>query len=269
MNIVSTIINIRLLTVKIAGYQFSPSIFITLVTVIVVYILFSLGQWQLDRAEYKENLQQKIAERQNLPATTLQELPKSLDDRRYRPVNIEGHYDHDKQFLLDNRIVNGVVGYDVYTPFITVNGPALLINRGFVAQGPSRQQLPDISVSNQMVKLSGLMNKAPSKGIILADNLNDDSSWPVVLQYVDLKEISGMLNYQLMDMVLRVNKDENSPLIYHLPVLNLNAAKNHGYAFQWFAMMVTVCFLYLYLNTSKTNKHKTKNTSNEINGNKH
>jgi len=251
MSIVSTLINFRLLTIKIAGYRFSPSIFITLVTVIVAYILFSLGLWQLDRAEYKENLQQKIAQRQNLPATTLQKLPKSMDDRRYLPVNLEGHYDNDKQFLLDNRIVKGIVGYDVYTPFVTVNGPTLLINRGFVAQGVSRQQLPDIPVSNQPLKLSGLLNKAPSKGVILADNLHSDASWPVVLQFVDLKELSAMSNYQLMDMVLRLNKDENNALIYDLPVLNLNAAKNHGYAFQWFAMTLTVCLLYIFLNTSK------------------
>lgn len=252
MNIVTTIVNIRLINIKLGIYRFNPSLFISMVTLVVAYILFSLGQWQLSRAEYKENLQEKIAQRQNLPVVNLEQLSGSIDERRYHPVNVEGYYDHTKQFLLDNRIVNGAVGYDVFTPFHTKNDATILINRGFVRQGKSRQALPDVTVSNQMVKLSGLINRAPSKGIILADNLHHADKWPVVLQYVDLEELSEMLNYQLMDMVLLLNKDENSKLIYHLPVLNLNADKNHGYAFQWFAMTLTVCLLYLFLNTSKT-----------------
>ncbi len=251
MSLVSAITGTRLMNIKLLGYRFSPGVFITFVTICVAYILFSLGQWQLSRAEYKENLQQKIAERQHLPATTLQLLPDSVDERRYLPVILEGRYDNHRQFLLDNRIVNGVVGYDVYTPFVTDGEQVLLVNRGFVPLGKSRELLPDIAVTNQTLKLTGLLNTPPSRGVILADNLHSDAQWPVVLQYIDLKELSSMLNYQLMDMVLRLNKDENSALIYHLPVLNLNADKNHGYAFQWFAMTFTVCFLYFFLNTSK------------------
>ncbi len=251
MSTVSKIINLRLLNIKIGNYRFQPGVVITIVTIVVAYILFSLGQWQLSRAEYKENLQEKIAQRQFSAERSIQQLPDSLEDRRYLPVKLQGHYNGEKQFLLDNRIVNGVVGYDVYTPFIAIDGTTILVNRGFIEVGRNRQVLPDLTVSDKKITISGLLNLPPSKGVILADNLHSSEKWPVVLQYIDLNELSDMLSYQLMDMVIRLNKDENGALTYHLPVLALNADKNHGYAFQWFAMTLTVCLLYLFLNTKK------------------
>ena len=247
----SSLLNTRLFDIKLGKYRFHPGIFLTVITILVAYILFSLGQWQAGRAEYKENLQQKIAQRQNLPARSLGELPDAVADRVYLPVNMEGRYDTLHQLLLDNRIVNGKVGYDVYTPFVTTQGDALLVNRGFVELGASREQLPDIALAPELVTLTGLLNRPPSKGVILADNLHSSEHWPMVLQYIDTSELSRRLDYRIMDMVLILNAGENGSLTYHLPALNLNSDKNRGYAFQWYAMALTVCLLYLFLNTSR------------------
>jgi len=242
---------IRLLKLDVGSYRFSPGFIMTIIAFALVYVMFSLGQWQLSRAQYKENLQQKIAERQKYPAISLDQIPDQDSERVFLPVNIEGRYDREHTILLDNRIVDSVVGYDVYTPFVLANGSSVIVNRGFVPLGKSREILPEFTTPANNQRLSGLLEKAPSKGLILSDDLHQYDQWPAVVQYIDLNELGLKLTGRLMTMVVRLAEDEPGGLKYHQPVVSLNSAKNNGYAFQWFAMMTAVLTLYFVVNTKK------------------
>lgn len=249
----------RLFKVSVASYEFNPGLLSSLLTIALFYVMFSLGLWQLDRAEYKDTLQQKILERRNLPPVNLDTLPESSGQRRYHPVKISGRYDTAHSFLLDNKIRNGQVGYHVFTPFKVNDKISILVNRGFVAQGASRAQLPKVISSTDKIELTGLLDLEPSRAIVLANNVHELQQWPVVLQYIDLDEISKILAYPLYDMVLWLDKDDDEShkqnnFKYDLPVLNLNSAKNNGYAFQWFAMSLALLCIYFYVNTKKANK---------------
>ncbi|MCK5394760.1 MAG: hypothetical protein KAJ32_02150, partial [Gammaproteobacteria bacterium] len=100
--------------------------------------------------------------------------------------------------------------------------------------------------------IQGLLDMTPSKALVLAENVQETSRWPIVLQYVDLSEINHLLGDELYDMVLWLNPDSAGSFEYDLPVLNLNAAKNSGYAFQWFAMSIALLIIYLVVNTKRT-----------------
>jgi surfeit locus 1 family protein len=255
---IDAIKQLRLFSVSAGSYTFSPGLLSSLLTAALLYTMFSLGLWQLDRAEFKDTLQQKIVERKNLAAVNLTALPKTKEDRRYRPVDLVGQYDTAHSFLLDNKILNGRVGYHVFTPLKINSTTTILINRGFVSQGATRQQLPSILSTEGTFELSGLLDMEPSRALVLAENVQDTTRWPVVLQYVDLDEISALLGYPLYDMVLwldEVKAVDNTAgsFDYDLPVLNLNSAKNNGYAFQWFAMSLALLLIYLFVNTKKIN----------------
>ncbi|NOR43790.1 MAG: hypothetical protein GQ572_10680 [Gammaproteobacteria bacterium] len=252
MNIIGVVREYRLFSLRIASYSFSPGIVSTLVTVVLLYTMMSLGFWQLDRAEFKGDLQDKIEQRKNLPPIGIGDLGSSADERRYLPVMFDGEFDTQHSFLLDNKIVKGRVGYHVYTPIKVSDTEAILVARGFVGMGKTREQLPDIKTPSGAIALHGLLDLPPSAALILADNVNRADSWPVVLQYVDLTELSEMLGYKLYDMVIWLNEDEAGAFEYDLPVLNLNAAKNNGYAFQWFAMTLALFVIYIVVNTKKS-----------------
>lgn len=249
MNILSAVRQYRLFSLRLASYSFSPGVISTLVTVMLLYTMMSLGFWQLDRAVFKNTLQQKIEERKNLLAVGMDGLPSSVDDRRYLPLKFTGKFDAQHSFLLDNKIFNGGVGYHVYTPVKISDSKAVLLSRGFVAMGKSREQLPEISVPVGSIQFQGLLDMPPSRALVLAENVHQVDKWPIVLQYVDLAEISQMLGYELYDMVVWLEKDGAGSLEYDLPVLNLNAAKNSGYAFQWFAMSLALFIIYIVVNT--------------------
>jgi surfeit locus 1 family protein len=241
----------RLISLKIGGYHFNPGIVLSITTGAILYSMVALGQWQADRAEFKDNLRDTIIARKDLPIISMQELPASEEERLFLPVEAYGRYDVKHHFLHDNKILNGRVGYDVYTPLIMPDGQAMLVNRGFLPLGKTRQDLPAIETPAEQMNVKGLLHRTPSKTIVLADDVNQAKSWPVVLQYVDVDEIEKMLGYPVFNMVLWLDKEENHGFTRTLPALALDSSKNSGYAFQWYAMALALLIIYLVTNTKK------------------
>ena len=255
MNIITALKRYRFASIRISAYQFTPGIISTLVTAALLYTMISLGFWQLDRAEFKDTLQQKIEHRKSLSAVELDTLPDSSEQRRYLQTTFFAAYDAQHNFLLDNKIVNGRVGYHVFTPAKITDKKAILVARGFVEMGNTREHLPDIETANGILEFKGLLDLPPSRALLLAENVHKSETWPMVLQYVDLTEISEILGYELYDMVLWLNQEDTAiskkQLEYDLPVLNLNSAKNSGYAFQWFALSIALLVIYIVVNTKR------------------
>jgi surfeit locus 1 family protein len=258
MSIIKSIRQHRLFTVRISSFDFCPGIISSLVTIALLYTMVSLGLWQLGRADFKQSLQEQIEQRKGQPVSSLDELTGSTEDRRFLPVSFTAEYDVEHSFLLDNKIFNGRVGYHVYTPVKISEGRAILVARGFIDIGESREQLPDFDTPEGVIAFSGLLDLPPSKTLVLAENVQQTERWPVVLQYIDLDEISRLSGYEFYDMVLWLKPDsaedikqKNGSLEYDLPVLNLNAAKNNGYAFQWFAMSLALLIIYIVVNTKR------------------
>ena len=245
------IFSIRLFSLNIGAYRFSPGAVMTVLTFALAYLMFSLGQWQLSRAQYKENLQKKIVERQNKPSIGYNQLPVEAEERQFLPVKFHGKYDIEHTILLDNKVVDGVVGYDVFTPFLMNNGASILVNRGFIPLGATREEIPKFETPREEISIHGLMEKTPAKAVFLSAEFNEVKQWPSVVQSVDIKQLELKLEYPLMEMVLRLAKNQPGGFKHYQPVINLNSAKNYGYAFQWFAMMTALLILYIVVNTKK------------------
>ena len=247
----NNILRTKLFKLDIGPITFNPGILPTVVTLFFIYLMVTLGQWQADKAQYKVDLEEKVTARQDLPAITLDELPQSIDERIFLPVVTYGRYESKKYFLLDNRILNGQVGYDVYTPLELADETIILVNRGFVKQGKTRQDLPEITTPDQKLSVRGLLDKVPSKTVVLADNVNKSDSWPKVMQYLDIEEIKTMLDIPVFDMIIRLDANEEHGFVREIPALNLRSDKNAGYAFQWYAMTLALIIIYLVVNTKK------------------
>lgn len=255
--IVKSLLHARLVNVNVGLYQFSPGIFTTIITIALLYVMLSFGQWQWDKGEYREQLQATITSRMDIEPVELHLLPESVMDRRFLPVTATGRFDSEHQFLYDNRIVKGRSGYDVYTPFLTDAGHLILVNRGWLPQGRTRQDLPEVSVTDEPVTITGLLDTYPSKGVILADDVNQGTSWPRVLQYLDEDELSAMSGRELYEMVIWLKPDTEYGYVREYPALNLNSEKNTGYAFQWYAMSLALSIIYLLVNTKKRDQSTT------------
>ena len=241
----------RLCTFKLGLYQFSHGIITTIITLVLLYIMSYMGVWQYEKGQYREHLENTIKQRKDLAPVAYYLLPENQADWKYLPVSISGRFDNEHQFLHDNRIIKGRTGYNVYTPFRSNSGHVVLVNRGWLPQGRTRENLPDTEVTQEMVTITGLVDSLPSKGVILSAEIHQHTSWPRVLQYLDSSELSKAVGYELQDRMVWMAPGTEHGYYREYPALNLQSAKNFGYAFQWFAMCAALIVIYLVVNTSK------------------
>ena len=204
----------------------------------------------------------------NAPAVALSEV----DDieaaaQSYTRVSVTGDYDGAHQLLWDNRTYKGQAGFEVLVPLHIAGGQWVLVNRGWVAPGLSRADLPDVSLpesaSVASVTIEGLLSR-PSKGFASGQALPDEGMWPRLLQYLDYDAIGKALGVSLVPAVLQVQTlaEDGSDrtvltarpewLIANWQPSASGPAKHYSYAFQWFAMALALSIIFIVVNTRKS-----------------
>ncbi|MFK5978561.1 MAG: SURF1 family protein [Rhizobiaceae bacterium] len=124
-----------------------------------------LGNWQVQRLEWKETLVAQIDQRMASNPVSLREMQaiqKNGKDVDYRTVTVTGIFDHDNEAYYYNTN-SGVVGWNVFTPLKTDGGLVVLVNRGFVPE-PYRE--PATRAKGQVTgiqSITGLARTPPSE----------------------------------------------------------------------------------------------------------
>lgn len=212
--------------------------------------MLSLGFWQIDRATEKKLIMLKQNSLAQMPAVPLHEL-KPQDLVRYRPVNLNGFFLNDHTFLLDNRVRNGKVGYEVLTPFVDNNTDlTLLVNRGWIEAPRYRTQLPNIPpiIGTRLISGSVYRPFLNSK----TDTADAVDGWPKVIQHVEITQLAVILGRELTDFSLRIDSASSAALQTGWMVVNVQPEKHTAYAVQWFAMSFALLLLVLYANSNVT-----------------
>lgn len=252
---VKKILHKRLFRIRVGRYDFQPGIVTTIVTLLLLYVLISLGNWQTRRAEYKEHLTQQLEQRQQqAPVELLPLLSTSQANSKpeYTHVLAHGQYQADRQVLLDNRTENEQPGYEVYTPLKLANNRAILIDRGWVKQARTRQQTPDTSLDDQHAgTVDGTLLPPPAKGLVLGGYKNRYESWPVVVQYLDMDELSQHTGLDFYPYVIRMLDKETNAYVIPAISFGLPSTRHRGYAFQWYMLALTLAVIYLVVNSKR------------------
>jgi len=238
--------------------RFSPGWVSTLCTVLIIPGFVYLGFWQLNRAEEKKKIQNALETRIKLPALEFSDLPigapakqELLESLRYRQLKVHGTFLNDKQILLDNQIVDGKVGYRVFTPLVVQKkrpdekSEILLIDRGWIPIGQSRNILPSIVPIQGTVSLKGTLNQ-PSYGLVLKGKT--EIEWPLRVQRIDFKTLSEQLGQELIPLLVQLNTDD----VYGFEIphhsFNISIERHLGYAVQWFTLALAVLIYYWVIN---------------------
>jgi len=204
--------------------------------VLLVALFVSLGFWQLDRASGKIAVRKSFEEGGGyLP------LVESIEVADSQRISAEGRFIADRQFLLENIIANGRLGYYVITAFeIAADQPLLLVNRGWIAASTDRTAQPDISVAESRIEIRGRAGRLPRVGIRSGEAFSDDEAWPRLANYPQVPELSLALGRELLPFVLLLDPDESQPLLRQWQPREQGPMMHYGYAFQWFAMAVAI-----------------------------
>ena len=252
--------------------QFIPNWRASVLAVVLLPLLLTLGNWQLERAEEKRQLQQLFDERQAREPAAIEGLSPTAD-LRYQPVKLRGRFVNEKNLLLDNRIYQRRFGYEIITPFqLSSNGLWVLVNRGFLAGDISRRNLPSIDAITEELELIGEVHVPHGDMMTLAEDTA--SGWPRVIQVLAIEKIAKELGKELFPYTVRIKSPTQGSFEANWMVVNLQPEKHTGYAVQWFAMSAALVMIILLANTNiwqlllKTDKKqtekKTTDHSNEI-----
>jgi surfeit locus 1 family protein len=224
---------------------------LSLLTALLMPLLLSLGFWQLRRAAEKEALQHVYETRQQEAAVPLASLDPAAD-LQYRQVKFSGHYDNSHVFLLDNRIYQGKPGYEVIVPLLTDENTLVLVNRGWIAPGSSRQSLPTVAAVDGAVAVQGSVYQNIGKQVVLGADI-ETAGWPKVVQTLDplrMAELAGTTDAsRVFPHSVRVDENASGALVRYWPVMSTSPERHFGYAVQWFAMALALAGLYFFYST--------------------
>ena len=223
---------------------------LTLSAVFGVAVTFSLGLWQWGRAHEKLSLQAQQQARQALPALgqdTLRITPRS-PDLTHRTVILRGQWLAAQTVYLDNRQMQGRVGFYVMTPLRLSPDAAgapdavVLVQRGWVPRSfTDRQQLPAITTPSGEVTVSGRIAPAPSKLYAF-----DGADTGPIRQNLDLPAFRAETGLPLLEGSVQQTGAPSEGLLRDWPVPASSADKNYGYAFQWWALCGVIFLLYVW-----------------------
>jgi len=227
---------------QLLNFEFKPGWLGIVATVIAVSVFTYLTLWQIGRAEERTALRLEVMQRSELPIVPLGDTGNvNLSNDRYRRFQIEGSFMNQHQVLLDNVVHDGKPGYEVITPFKTSQGESLLVNRGWISAGRDRTVFPDISVNEEPVFLTVMLDKPRSAPVFGLDIVERDNRW----NYLDLAFYRQQSGLEIPGFLLLLAED--SPLVYksRWPEIEDKSGMHIGYAIQWgvFALIALATFL--------------------------
>lgn len=219
---------------------------ITLVTLLVVAAGVALGLWQLGRAEQKLRLADGIARQGALAPLTTADLAADLGQPErlwHRSALLEGVWLPDATVLLDNRQMNGRVGFFVLTPLrLDGDGGTLLVQRGWVARNfEDRQRVPDVPTPTGPVSLRVRLAPPPAKLYELGPGEGG-----AIRQNIDLSAYAAETQTSLLPLSALQTSAENDGLLRDWPQPATDVHKHYGYAFQWFGLSALFALLYVW-----------------------
>ncbi len=104
---------------------------------VLAWAAWLLGEWQFHRLEDRKELNAIVARNTSAPAAPVSEVlepdrPVSASEE-WRVVTATGSYATDDTVIVRYRTREGASGSDVVVPLVTPQGPALLVDRGWLA----------------------------------------------------------------------------------------------------------------------------------------
>lgn len=225
------------------GYSFRPRLWALALALVACVAFILLGNWQSRRADAKRELALGLDRALAAPAI---ELPAAAVDARsliHKHVAARGRFVAERTIFLDNKLRRGRAGYEVLTP-LKLGGSTwhVLVNRGWVAAGPSRNTLPPVPTPPGEQTIDGIaLERVP--------HALEAGPAPTgkVRQNVEIGAFAAETGLELEPLVIEQRSETNDGLARDWPRADLGIERNEGYALQWYSFAALAIVLAVVL----------------------
>ena len=206
----------------------------------LLVVMVNLGFWQLRRLEERRDLNALQAERTAVAVVPVDVLASEiasggLDGAEYRVVEAMGHYLVSDEVAVRNRTLSGFPGVWLLTPLVPADGPALVVNRGWVPQSSSDPSArpPSAAPAGEVVVRGVVRLSEQRVGLGVADPADGRLA---TLARPDIERYAAQLDYPVHPFYLQLNSQDPPPGDYPLMVAlpTPTDGPHLGYAVQWF-----------------------------------
>lgn len=220
------------------------SMAVLVATLLAAALTARLGFWQLDRAAQKVAAAAAVEAQGALPALTNRDVDAQLNRR----VSLRGRWLADKTVFLDNRPMDGRVGFFVLTPLqLEGRDEAVLVQRGWVPRNSlDRTQLPALVTAADTVEVRGRLTATPSR----LYELGTSQPGPI-RQNMTVEAFAAEIRRPLLPLTVLQLDAPGEGLLRDWPAADLGLQKHYGYAFQWFALCALILGLYVWFQLVK------------------
>ena len=207
----------------------------------LVILCLYLAKWQIERGNEKDLLYNSYQKNISMQPQVVDELSEYYNN--FTKIKVSGELLPENQFLLDNKVYKRKAGYDVITPML-VNNKILLVNRGWV-DGNNRLTMPDIDIATINTDVEGYTYEY-KEGFMLKDE-SKNTSWPRLIQSVNIKEISEALDKEVFSYSLIMSTTQINSLQLRETHQKNDKLKHYMYAGQWFIFSIIGFILIIVL----------------------
>lgn len=225
----------------------------TLVSLGLIVLGLSLGQWQLGRAHQKEAMAAQRLSAQSLTVVgndqALADMARA--DRLYRAVVLRGRWLPEKAHYLDNRSMDGRVGFVLAAPFrLEPQGQVVLVQRGWLPRNfLDRLDVPPIQLPQDVLEISARLSPWPAQHFALGD-----ADTGLIRQNLQLEYFSSIAGFVPHLVSFQETSDTPDGLLRAWLSPGSGSDTHYGYAFQWFTLSALVALYYVWFQIVKRKK---------------
>lgn len=212
-----------------------------LVLLLVAAMVFA-GLWQIDRHRTRADRNDRIEARSGddpvplVSVLSLQSDPSIGETEQFRGVFANGEFRSEDEVLIRNRTLDGAPGWWVLTPFVTEDGWAVAVNRGWIPLTfDDDAARPGTEPPRGRIGIVGTIQPArTAEGFQVAD---PEAGELTSLGRPDVARLAAQVDYPLMPVVLQLEASDltaTQSLPVPLPLPALDGGPHASYAGQWF-----------------------------------
>jgi len=215
----------------VTGYSFRPRGWALALAAAGCAAGIALGNWQSDRAAQKRTAGAAVEQ-----------------------VSLRGIFEPKYTVLLDNKLYRGRPGYEVVQPLRLDGGRHVVVNRGWIASGPRRDQLPDIRTPVGEIALTGVRQtrfaQAYAPPVAPEAAQREGKVW----QNVTLERFAAWSGLVLEPYVVVQHSEADDGLVRDWPRAGAGVEVHESYALQWYSLAVLSVAMFVALNIKRARR---------------